>query len=251
MIKTERPQTKLKEYYERAAEEYLQGLPLEHFMESTPQSTQRKITLESFDLLKVHRPDVHVFSELLVQYPIPRRKRPGQVCPDITVVVHAGPLDPIGSFDLPLQPASPFWMLEFVSKSNKRKDYVDNMRHYDRALKVPYYLLFDPDTQKLTLYRHNASKYLAVEPNIKSKLELPELDLEMAILDRWVRFWYKGKLLPLPADLQYDLDKARKELAQMKRQIDAATNRAEAAEREVAELRAQLSRAASKKNGKH
>ena len=33
--------------YERAAQEYLESLPLEHFMEGTTQSIQREITLES------------------------------------------------------------------------------------------------------------------------------------------------------------------------------------------------------------
>jgi hypothetical protein len=65
--------------YEREAQAYLHSLPLEHFMESTPQATQRKICLESLDLLSRRRPDVHVFNELLVQIPAPRpaQARPG------------------------------------------------------------------------------------------------------------------------------------------------------------------------------
>ena len=49
-------------------------------MEATPQATRRKITLESFDLLHAHRPDVQLFNELLVQYPRapPRSGRPRQ-----------------------------------------------------------------------------------------------------------------------------------------------------------------------------
>ena len=39
--------------YDLAADEYCRSLPLEHFMEAIPQSTQRKITLESLDLLRV------------------------------------------------------------------------------------------------------------------------------------------------------------------------------------------------------
>ena len=37
-------------YYE-AAQEYLRSLPLEHFMESTPQAHQREITLASLALV--------------------------------------------------------------------------------------------------------------------------------------------------------------------------------------------------------
>src|SRR5262249_30499146 len=53
--------------YDRAALKYSRSLPLEHFMEALPQSTQREITLESLALLRARRPEVQVFNELLVQ----------------------------------------------------------------------------------------------------------------------------------------------------------------------------------------
>jgi hypothetical protein len=108
---TEIPRVLLQISYEEAARQYLSRLPLEHFMESTPQATQRKITLESLDLVHARRPEVQVFNELLVQYPLPRRKKLGQVVPDNMVVIHPEPIEAIGSFNLPLQPARPFWML--------------------------------------------------------------------------------------------------------------------------------------------
>jgi hypothetical protein len=55
--------------YDKYAEEYLRSLPLEHFMEATGQSIQREITLESLALVRARRPEVQVFSELLVIYP--------------------------------------------------------------------------------------------------------------------------------------------------------------------------------------
>src|SRR5436190_7887422 len=117
------PRIILELQYHRAAEEYLRRLPLEHFMEATPQATQRKITLESLDLVHARRPEVQIFSELLVQYSLPRRKKLGQVVPDNMIVVHDKPIEAEGSFDVPLQPVPPFWVIEYVSKSNKRKDY--------------------------------------------------------------------------------------------------------------------------------
>ena len=161
-------------YYE-AAQEYLRNLPPEHFMEATPQATQRKIALESFDLVKVSRPDVHFFNELLVQYPRKGEKKPGQVVPDNMVVLYDGPLDAEGCYNLPLQPAKPFMTLEYVSKNNKRKDYDDNMDKYERHLKVPYYLLFQPDVEELTLYRHTGRKYVSVKPNEAGRLAVPDV----------------------------------------------------------------------------
>ena len=85
---TETPRILLEIRYYEAAQEYLRKLPLEHFMEATPQATQRMITLESLDLVRAQRADFHLFNELLVQYPLPRRKKPGQVVPDqFTVLV--------------------------------------------------------------------------------------------------------------------------------------------------------------------
>lgn len=237
MTQTESPRAALEARYYQAAMDYLHSLPLEHFMESKSHATQRKITLESLDLLVVRRSDVHVFNELLVQYPRPRRKKPGQVVPDNMVVIHAGPIDAEWSYNTPLVKPRPFWILEYVSKNSTRKDYVDNLRRYERDLKVPYYLLFDPRKQKLSMYHHDGKRYVALEPNAADRLEIPELDLEMAILDGWVRFWYKTKLLPLPADMQKDLEEV--------------TGRAENAEREVAELRKQIEKMRTKKNGKH
>ena len=248
-MSTQKPRPLLRIEYEEAAEAYLKSLPLEHFMEATAQGRQREITLESLALVKARRPDVQVFNELLVQYPRRGRKKIGQVVPDNMVVIWPEPIKASGSYDLPLQPVGPFWVLEYVSKYNKRKDYEDNMQKYERELKVPYYLLFYPDAGELTLYHLRGRKYRSVPPNEQGRHAIPELDLEVALLDDWVRFWYKGELLPLPADLQRELDETRRQLRHMTRRAEEQARRAEAeeqarraAEQEVQRLRAELER---------
>jgi len=227
--------------YAKAANDYLRSLPLEHFMESTPQATQRKITLESFDLVHARRPDVHLFNELLVQFPMRGRRRPAQVVPDNMVVVWDGPIDAVGSYDVPFQPVRPFWVFEYVSPSNERKDYEDSFDKYER-LKVPYYLVFYPESQDLTLFHYQGEKYVSKRPNRRGRLAISELDMEVALLDGWVRYWYQGELLPLPADLQRDLDETRRQLAAEKQGRLAA-------EQEVARLRAEIERLRSRRNG--
>ena len=223
---TELPRVLVEMSYEKAAREYLRRLPLEHFMEATPQATQREITLESLALVKAQRPDVQVFNELLVQYPLPRRKRPGQVVPDNMIVVHPEPIKAEGSYNLPLQPVEPFCVLEYVSKGNERKDYTDSMNKYEHALKVPYYLMFVPESQEMTLYRHNGEKYVSVKPNDHGRCEIPELELEVGLHGGWMRYWFRGELLPLPAELQNEYHKERE--ARL------------VAEQELARLRAEL-----------
>lgn len=222
--------------YEEAAREYLRKLPLEHFMEATAQAKQREITLESLALVKDRRSDVHVFNELLVQYPRPRRRKPGQVVPDDMVVVSDKPIEAESSFNLPLEPARPFWVLEYVSKSNKRKDYEESSDKYERDLKVPYYLIFYLDNQELTLYRHTGENYVSVKPNKKGRYAIPELDLEVALEGGWVRYWHQGVLLPLPGELQRELEDA-------KRRADAESSRADAESRRADELQRRLTEA--------
>ena len=215
--------------YEREAQAYLKRLPPEHFMEATPQAARRKITLESFDLLHAHRPDVQLFNELLVQYP--RRRRPlGQVVPDNMVVLTTEAVRASTSYNVALEPAPPFWMLEYVSKNSERKDYEDSFKKYKHELKVPYYLMFYPDNQEMTLYRHNGHRYVSVKPDEHGRCALPELELAMGILDGWVRYWFRGELLPLPADLQRSLDQALRRADDLQRKLEAA-------ECELAELR--------------
>ena len=228
-------------FYE-AEQAYLRSLPLEHFMEATPQAKQREITLESLALVTAQRTDVHVFNELLVQYERKGEKRFGQVVPDNMVVIHDGPIKAEGSYNLPLQPAEPFMMLEYVSNHNKRKDYDDNMDKYERQLKVPYYMLFQPDVQELTLYRHNRRKYVSVKPNEEERHPIPELDLEVALLDGWVRFWFRGELLPLPGELAQSARPGTPPHADTYSDARYARRRADAAEEEVARLRAEMER---------
>lgn len=242
---TETPPMLLRVRYYEAAQEYLRKLPLEHFMEATPQATQRKITLESLDLVAARRSDFQVFNELLVQYPLKNKKRPGQVVPDNMVVICDKPIQADGSYDVPLQPVVPFWTLEYVSKSNRRKDYDDNMRKYEHELKVPYYLLFAPDQQEMTLYRHTGKRYASVLPDANGRCAIKELEIEVGLLDGWVRFWHRGELLPLPGEWQRERDEMKQERAEMKQELAEMKRRAETAERELAESRRRS------KNGKN
>jgi hypothetical protein len=212
--------------YEEAAQAYLRSLTLENFMEAEQQGKQRAMTLASLTLVRLRRPDVHVYNEMLVQYRLRKGGPIRQVVPDNMVVLHNGELMVDGSFNLPLQPAHPFWVLEYVSRLNKRKDYEQNFVKYEKELKVPYYLLFYPDDQELSLYHRRRSRYASVRPGASGRLAIPEIELEVALLDGWVRYWFRGALLPLPDELQQQLDDLRRQN--------------EAKDEEIARLRAQL-----------
>ncbi len=229
------------QYYE-AAQEYLKSLPPRHFMEATPQATQRGISVASMALVRVRRPDIQTFNELLVQYPLRRRKKPGQVVPDNMVVVHDEEIEAEGSYDVPLQPGPPFWVLEYVSKSSKRKDHEDNREKYEKELKVPYYLLFVPESEEMVLFRHNGRRYVTVVPNEQGRVSIPELELELGLLDGWVRFWFRGELLPLPGDLLLQMDLLKQQLVQAEQRATQAEQRATQAEQRASQLEVELAR---------
>ena len=233
---------RIKVLYEYAEQRYLKSLPLEHFMESTPQATQREITLASFALVRVARPDVQCFNELLVQYPRPGLDpdKPGQVVPDNMVVVHRAPIKAHGSFMTPLQPVGPLLVLEYVSKRNWRKDYEDNYDKYAQELKVPYYLLFYPDADELSLFRLSKKGYSAVVPDAAGRCPIPELELEVALLDGWVRYWFRGELLPLPGDLLRQLTAAKTELTTAKGELTTAKGELTTAKGELTTTKGEL-----------
>jgi Uma2 family endonuclease len=217
-----RPRVFVQMEYERAAREYQASLPLEHYMENTDQARQREITLESLALVKPRRSDLWVFNELLVQYRQGRSRQIRQVVPDNMVVLHEGTLSPAGSYDVELQPARPFWVLEYVSPGSERKDYEESLHKYERELKVPYYLLFIPTVQEMTLYQLARGRYQAQTPDERGRCAIPELNLEIGIHDGWVRYWYKGELLPLPAQLLEQLDEVKRRLDLTRQQLDDA-----------------------------
>jgi hypothetical protein len=241
-METSKPRGLLDIEYFEAEQAYLKRLPLEHFMESTDQATQREITLASLLQVAALTPMVQVFNELLVQYRIRGAGPIRQVVPDNMVVMHSEKIQAQGSFNLPLQPVGPFWVLEYVSKSNKRKDYEENFDKYEREVKVPYYLTFYPDDQELSLYHRRRSRYVSVKPNEHGRLAIPEMETEVALLDGWARFWFRGELLPVVGELRKERDRLARRAENAEQVATIAQQRAENAEQELARLRAELGR---------
>ena len=217
-------------------------------MQSTFQTTQCKITLESFDLICAVRPEIHIFSELLVQYgPISNLLR---VVPDNMVIIYEGEIDATGSYNMHNDEKSkPFLMIEYVSESNKRKDYVDNMQRYERDLHVPYYLLFEPENQILSLFKMNArKKYAIVKANAEERFAIPELELEVGILDSWVRYWFRGELQALPVELSEELETTKAALKRAERRLGQSERRADRVEMQLEQERLERSQAEARLN---
>ena len=79
----------------------------------------------------------------------------------------------------------------------------------------------------MRVYQHRGRRYKLLKPNSAGRFAIPELDLEVGLLDSWVRFWYRGELLELPGQLQRQLDAAKQQLDAAKQQLDAAKQQAD------------------------
>jgi hypothetical protein len=187
---------------------------------------QRDIARWSFEIVRGVRPDVQPFTSLLIQFP--RAEEPGQVAPNNAVVVSSTPVKFYGHFDMPFQPVGPFIVMVYASDGSRRKE-KSNRATYQNELKVPYYLLFHPDANEFTLFRLGETNYSAVRPDANGRCPIPELELEVGLVGDWVRYWFRGELLPLPGELLKERDAER--AARL------------AAEAELAKLREELARA--------
>ena len=72
----------------------------------------------------------------------------------------------------------------------------------------------------MTLYKFNKrkGKYISVHPDEAEYYAIPELDLAIRLLDGWARYWWNGKLLPIPTELQAELVRVEKENAALRRE---------------------------------
>jgi hypothetical protein len=174
---------------------------------------QRDITRWTFEVIRGVRPDVQPFTNLLIQFPQPGEDEPGQLATDNSVFVHSAQLNVGVSFDAPMQPVGPFIVMEYTERSRAER--------YEKELKVPYYLLFYPDADEFTLFKLKDGKYTAAVPNANGRCPIPELELEVGLLGKWMRYWFRGDMLPLPGDLLKERDaaltKLRDELAKGKK----------------------------------
>ena len=162
---------------------------------------------------------------MLVQYALPGRI--GQVVPDNMIVVSDEPARAVGSYNIPFEKTGLLLVFEYVSSSSIRKDYKDSFRKYEKDLKVPYCLLFYPERQDLRVYHHENRRYRRLPPNDAGRYSIPELELEVGLQDGWVRFWYQGQLLELPAELQQNVEAANLRAAQQERRADQEKRRAD------------------------
>ncbi len=127
-------------------------------------------------------------------------------------------------------------IVELTSPSTAREDHTTKKDIYERTFRTPDYFCYDPATRRLEGWRLNGSRYQALTPDERGWLWSAELQL-------WLGTW-EGKYLGQPGvwlrfyDPDGQLVPTEAEAAQER--AEAERRRADAAEAELARLKAML-----------
>jgi hypothetical protein len=71
-----------------------------------------------------------------------------------------------------------------------------------------------------------SGRLVSVGSNVADRFPIPKLELEVGLYDDWKRYWFRGKLSPLPAELaesltltEQKLSTAQAEIARLKTEL--------------------------------
>jgi Uma2 family endonuclease len=153
------------------------------------------------------------------------------------------------------EPIRPYWavwneggrypdvIVELLSPSTRQDDLTTKKDVYEKTFHTGNYFCFDPQTKELLGWRLERSGYDQLEPNANGQLWCDELNLWLGVWEgefhgfheSWLRFFTpEGKVVPVPTEF------VESELAAAQRRAAIAQQRAEAAEAELAKLKARL-----------
>jgi len=145
---------------------------------------------------------------------------------------------------------TPDVVFELVSESTEEVDRGEKMHIYARVLHVACYVIYDPFSAQLDVFRLDASRrtYVRVEPNERGHYACEPLAMFLGVVRStidgadapWLRLLDgEGHVLPEPAErAAREAERAEREAERAEREAE----RAERAEAELARLRAELER---------
>ncbi len=146
----------------------------------------------------------------------------------------------------------PTLVMEFLSETYGEEYSVESQQRigkwlfYEQIIRVPTYVIFQPDTPHLELYRLESGRYQLQPPDETGRYWVPGLDLFLGIWQgsrdnrtgAWLRWWNsEGNLLLWPEEA---LEQERQRLDAERQRAETERQRAEAAEERAQRLAEQL-----------
>jgi Uma2 family endonuclease len=152
------------------------------------------------------------------------------------------------SYTPQLQGDIPVIVMEFISDTQETEYSIKatyppgKWFFYERILKVPNYIIFEPDSGSFEMYRlENTEQYILQEPDENQRYWIPEINLYLGVREgnrenrtgKWLRWWdEQGNLLPWGTEL------AAQERQRTEQERQRAEQEHQRAERLAAQLRA-------------
>lgn len=208
-------------------------------MESSRHRQQMSLLIEGLHLELAARPDVYVGGNMGLYFSALQAKHNDFRAPDVFVVIGADQRERKSWVVWEEGGKAPDVIVELLSDRTADVDRGEKKRIYARVLRVPVYVLFDPYTLELIVYRLENGDYVEVPPRPNGRVPVEGMELELGVHvstyekveGPWLR-WYRadGSLVPTRAEAL----EAAESLAAAERR------RAEGAEAEIAQLKARL-----------
>ena len=156
------------------------------------------------------------------------------------------------------EPIRPYWavwneggrypdvIIELLSPTTRKADFTTKKDVYEKTFRTGNYFCFDPKTKELFGWKRQFAGYADLKPIPNGRLWCDELNLWLGVWEgefygfhqSWLRFFTpEGQVVPVPAEIA---DAAEHQIHLARYEAEAANRRAEAAEAELAQLKALL-----------
>ncbi|MEB3295511.1 MAG: Uma2 family endonuclease [Synechococcales bacterium] len=191
------------------------------------------------------RDNFYISGNLTVYYSATQTKKQDFRGPDVFIVLDTEKHDRRSWTIWEEEGKYPNVVIELLSDSTATVDRTTKKKLYQTVWRLPEYYWFDPGSLEFKGFRLSNGKYKAIAPNAQGRLRSIELDLELGIYDRQLR-WFAtdGTIIPLPEEIERQARSQAEQIANQERQARSqaeqiANQERQAKERLEAYLRSQ------------
>jgi len=210
-------------------------------METQRHKVQASILADTLDDAWAHRRDVYIGANMAVYFSETQALKNDFRAPDVFVVLDTERRERKRWVVWEEDGRTPDVVIELTSESTEDVDRGLKKTVYARMLHVPIYVIYDPFSARLDVYRLSGTQYEPIAPDAQGRVFCEPLRLYLGIVPGtyrdieapWLR-WIDRDGIPLPLPTE--------RLAHITERAAREAERADRAEMEVARLREELRR---------
>lgn len=148
------------------------------------------------------RSDFYISGNLTIYYNAQQIKNRDFRGPDVFIVLGAEQRDRRSWATWEEGGKYPNVVIELLSDSTATVDRGEKKDLYQDVWRVPEYYWFHPETMEFAGFRLIGGTYVAIEPTEGGRLLSEQLELELGIHDRQLRWFMAEELVPLPEEAE-------------------------------------------------